>query len=199
VASPRAGRRTGIAGTVRAPNRRSRSGCRAPATEISTLGRSSIAARSVCSASRSCETRGFGDGSTIGASLLRNQGVAEVGGARSTNAREASGDGTVAQVAVLVRFVFQILRVEFAGRTLLRPMRSAPRSRRSSRSRCDESADQPQAACTPTPCTRPASTRSAPIPGRGSSLPNARRIVARFRPCDAESPGSTIAPPDASA
>jgi dihydrofolate reductase len=35
-----------------------------------------------------------------------------------------------AQVAVLVRFVFQVLRVEFAGRTLLRPMRSAPRSSR---------------------------------------------------------------------
>ena len=34
---------------------------------------------------------------------------------------------TLAQVVVLVRFVFQILRVEFAGRTLLRPMRSAPR------------------------------------------------------------------------
>jgi len=40
------------------------------------------------------------------------------------------GTWTLAQVAVLVRFVFQILRVEFAGRTLLRPMRSAPRSSR---------------------------------------------------------------------
>jgi hypothetical protein len=38
-----------------------------------------------------------------------------------------SSDSTLAQVAVLVRFVFQILRLDSAGRTLLRPMRSAPR------------------------------------------------------------------------
>lgn len=53
------------------------------------------------------------------------------------------------QVAVLVRFVFQILRLDSAGRTLLRPMRSAPRSGRNEKDH-HERKDEPMKLTTTT-------------------------------------------------
>jgi hypothetical protein len=60
-----------------------------------------------------------------------------------------SSDSTLAQVAVLVRFVFQILRLDSAGRTLLRPMRSAPQCGRNEKDH-HERKDEPMKLTTTT-------------------------------------------------